>query len=363
MTFSLIDRDMAGEFFRTLGALVALLAILFLADTLVGNLSAIVGDSEVGFHWLLVYYFLRLPSFLIEIASLAVAASILWVATRKARTNETLAWMAGGVAPRRIARPLVLCSLALAIASIGANELFAQHGRREAERIEESIIEGKDVTRTENIYQRGSENRIYLIESFDSAAEEMIEPTVIELYPESRAPRQIVRADRAEIAGGSGRDWVFMNASVRNFDREGRLEGFLQESEYWIELEPKLSTFLGELDDPRMMSMAELRRYIKLIDAQGKDTSQLTTQLHEKLAILAGIAVIGLLMCAHAISPRAVGTIAGFGGGLVWIAAWYGVTVFFQKVGEAGLGIPPVLVAWCPNLIFGTIGVAMIWKR
>ncbi len=362
MIFSLLDRDMAGDFFRTLGALMALMAILFLADTLVGSLGEVIGNG-VGFHWIMLYYLLRLPSFFIEVLVLAAAAAILWVATRKARLNETLAWMAGGLSPFRISRPLIACSVLLAILSIGANELFAQKARRFAERVEESIIEGKDITRSENIYQRGSEDRIYIIESFDSAAERMTEPTVIELYPETRSPRKIVRAVSAELDDRVENKWVFLDATVRKFDENGHLKEYFREGRYRVELEPKLSQFLGKLDDPRTMSMLELRAYIKLIDAQGKDTSQLWMQLHERFALLTGIAIIGLLMCAHGISPKTLGAIAGFGGGLAWIAAWYGVTMLSHEIAEADIGLPPVIVAWFPNVLFGVIGATMIWKR
>lgn len=368
---SLLDRDLAGDFARTLLSLLGLTAILFFADTLVGWL----GGSGGGVHWMLVYYILRLPTFFLDIAAIATAAAILWVAARKARSNELLAWMAGGITPRRIAAPLVVAALLAALATLVAQETFAYKWRREADNIEEVYQKGKDrsvLARSENIYQRLGKGRIVVIDKFDSAEERMDGLTIIDLFSEAQSPKQIIRAERAvREAGFADGTWRFEDASVRTFDKAGAILSFERRESMEFELDPQVARFLSNVDDPEMMTAHDLRGYTKLVDAQGKDSTHLRALLHQKLALPVGIAVVALLMCAHSIGPRALsqatgsamGQVAGFGGGLAWIAAYYGAVVLSRKIGDAGTDVSPALVAWLPNVLFGAWGIFAMARR
>jgi len=362
---SLLDRDLVADLARTLLTLLGLMAILFMADTLVGWLGA-AGD-KAGLHWMLVYYVLRLPSFFLDVAAVAAAASVLWVAARKARTNELLAWMAGGISPRRIAAPLILAGVAAAALTFVCQETFAYRWRRTAGQVEEVYRSGKDTSqlaRSENIYQRLGKGRIVAIDAFNSAEETMEGITVVDLYPKAYAPNRIVRAARAVrpegIADGL---WRFEEASVRTFGKDGTMASFERLPELEFELDAEVARFLGNVDDPETMTAFELWRYAKLVDAQGKDTAHLRALLHQKLALPAGIAVIVLVMCAHSISARAMGAIAGFGGGLVWMAGYYGAVAMSRKIADANVDLSPILVAWLPNLAFGGWGIFAMARR
>ncbi|MCB2157001.1 LptF/LptG family permease [bacterium] len=372
---NLIDREFISDFFKALATLVFLVAIVVLIDTLLDNYQEILGGTQHGAYWAFMYYVCSLPKKLVESISIATAAAILWVVTTKARHNEILAYLAGGISPQRLAVPLVGGAVLVAVVAIGLNEMVVAPAEREAEVIERVHIKQKDesvITRNKHIYQRGAGSRIYVIDSFDSATDSMVYPIIIDRHKEVNVPERILQADSARLVQEPGKPdhWEFQNATLRTMDTRARITSFqefgllsdldLQAKDGMPKMEPNLQKFLSKLDDPDMMNFWQLWEYTNLLDSQGKQVSKLRTTMHMKLALPLATVVIALLMCAHVMRPSSRGVFVGFGGGMAWVIGYYLTLILFQSLGEQGWGLPPSLAAWLPNIAFSVIGIVSL---
>ncbi|MBI5154354.1 LptF/LptG family permease, partial [Candidatus Poribacteria bacterium] len=119
---NLIDREFIADFLKALALLVFLVCVVVLVNTFLDMYQEIFGGVEHGFYWAFLYYLCILPDTLVQSIAVAAAAAILWVVSKKARQNEILAYLAGGISPMRLAVPLLLCVFAVSIAALMVNE-------------------------------------------------------------------------------------------------------------------------------------------------------------------------------------------------------------------------------------------------
>lgn len=366
----LLDRELLGDFFRTFLMLEVLLLTLLFAEVTISRFGDIVGSEEGNrLFWAAVYFALRVPRFVVDSSVVAVAASILWNVTRRTRTNEILACLAGGISPMRLSAPL-LCGAALVFVGVLAlNELVVPEATQRAMHVERRHIQGRaeeDVTRTRNLFQRGAEGRLYLIEVFEPANARMTNVTIIDVNQGTRQPEWILNADVGTLVGpDGGEQWEFENATVRHFDELGRLTSHeshkrLQERDLDRAIEPTLLRFLSNLGRPEYMNSRELRDHVKVLDAQGRNPAEFIVALHAGFALPLAIVIIAMIVCAHVMQPKTQGMLLSFGGGLAWIAGYYAVFVAATRLGETGEVMSPVLAAWLPSAVFGILGIGLL---
>jgi lipopolysaccharide export system permease protein len=121
--------------------------------------------------------------------------------------------------------------------------------------------------------------------------------------------------------------------------------------------------FLNLLRQESRMGLLAMRRYIQLLDSQGKDTSALAAQMHVRLSLPLGAIAIALVLCAHVIRPTSQGVFWGFGGGLALVVVFYfmffalkGATEISSQLG-AGVG------AWATNVLYALLGAVLLWRN
>jgi len=366
----LIDRELFGDFFRTFLALELLLLILFLAQFMIGRFDDILQAESNGWLWGFVLFLCRVPRFVVDSSVVAVAASILWNVTRRTRNNEILAYLAGGISPSRLAAPFLAGSCVVFCAIIALNEFLVADAAVAERYVERVQLKGRteaDLLRSTDIFQRGVDGRLYLISSYDGSTATLNEPTIVDVNRESRRPEWILNADSAvQVADGTREIWEFQNASIRTFDERGRLvslrtHAIITEEDLERAIEPTLVQMITSLSNPDYMNSRELMRYIEMLNIQGKDSGQYIVALHTRFSLPLAIIIIAVLVCSHVMRPRAQGMIYSFGGGLVWIAAFYAVFVVCMRVGEESFGtIAPLILSWFPSLVFGVIGIVLL---
>ncbi len=133
----LFDRYLLRRFFRTLGVCFASAAGLFVVIDVFTNIEEFIelGDSQGGLLPVLVGYygprvawiFDRLGPFLVLLAAMFTIA---WLH----RSNEMTALFAGGVSPRRIARPLIGATIVVAVVGMANRELLLPAYREQLSR-------------------------------------------------------------------------------------------------------------------------------------------------------------------------------------------------------------------------------------
>lgn len=368
---TLLDREFVGDFFRALFVLLCLLALVDLVDVLLSFYDAIFGAVDNGLYWVFLYYICRMPGNLVQAVVFAVAAAILWVVARKSRQNEILAWLAGGISPMRLAVPFLGASLVISCCTLAISEYLVGPAATQAElidsqRLNPSASRGGSNAGDSQIYLRGAGQRYYLIQSYDSAAEIMNQPVIVQMNEAGTLPQWQLGAQSANLVANEDY-WRFTEAVLRRFDETGRrvveFETYatVTDQELALPMEGDLEHFLGAKRNPQLMSISDLARYVHLVQSQGKVVTQHVVQLHTRLALPLAALVVALVVCGHIIHPRSRGVLVGLGGGLGWVLAYYGVFLMFQSLGERGL-MPAAPSVWIANVVFAVLGVAILLR-
>ncbi|MBX3728905.1 MAG: LptF/LptG family permease [Candidatus Sumerlaeia bacterium] len=364
---TLLDREYLSDFFRVLFTLLAFLAILLFAKVFLEFFQEAAEGAEL--HWGLLFYFCRLPRFFVDTAVVLAAASILWNVARRTRTNELLACLAGGISPVRLAVPFFAGAAIVSLVCLGLTEFVLGGADRAAYYIEQRHIKNKPIeriTRNRDILLKWGTERVYVIDSYAPASNEMQYPAIVDMWPGTEVPRQVIHAASATLDERSSL-WTFHDATIRGFDQQGRIEHFERQAElHGADIEPpitpRLAEFLDGLDNPDQMNLRELVAYIKLLDAQGKRTSEYRLMMHRKVALPLAAAAVALMICAHMLRPKAYGVLLDLGGGLLLIGLYYGVYFLSWKLGQVEFGLTPALSAWLPNILFAVVGVGMFLR-
>ncbi len=362
---TLFDRDFAKEFFKTLLTFQFLLALIFLIDSVI-TLFQEVSDAESSVLGAVFLYYLKgLPAFLLEVAPFGVAISTLWVIMQKARTNELLAYLAGGISPIRLALPFVCCAVVVSVGFFFLKENYAIQAKREAKIIRKVNIQQKDpdeVIEKQGIHRRGSEDQFYFVERLSSLSSLMHNVSFVLINKETTLPRAMVRAGSAQLKPGSETTWLLKDVSVRQFNPEGKISRYdyyseTTNNEIGLELEDKLAEFLSSIDDPSRMTYYELIQKRSILQEQGKPTQEFTLKIHSKYAFSVGIIVLTLLIASISMKPTSTDVVSNFGTALALIILYYLCFILMQQIGLMNFGIPVVLISWFTNILFASFAL------
>jgi lipopolysaccharide export system permease protein len=365
-----LDRDLLSHFFQVLLGALCLVSVLLLVAVMLDYYRYIFAAEESRIGWVLMYYLYDLPGQMLFLLPVSASVAALWVLLQKARHNELLAWMASGVSPLRLARPLLLAAAAISLFGIGLNEFVATPARTEALRIEKVNIKGRSgtsITRNEKVLHVGPNDQLYTMESYDDDTGRMERPTIVQPRQDGGGvPEWTLKASHAVLARTpSGESaWTFHKATLRRFDAQGDVIEFVQkdtltDAELAAPIQRRLERFLSKGTRPERMSFLELHSHVGLLTEQGRHDAQLATQLWMKLSVPFASLILILLMCAHALRPTHGGMLISLGGGLAWLAVFLGSMLGMQRLGDAGV-VPGLVAAMLPQLAFGIAGIVMI---
>ena len=130
--------------------------------------------------------------------------------------------------------------------------------------------------------------------------------------------------------------------------------------------EIKLETTPTELvrfeKNPDDMNLWELSEHIFKQRRSGRDVNKLELKWNEKVAMPFTCLVFMIMGMPMGIRPSRTSSGVGFGLSLLVIIGFYILSAISRGIGSSGV-IPPLLIAWMPNLITGAIGVQMLVKK
>ncbi len=156
-----------------------------------------------------------------------------------------------------------------------------------------------------NLFEKGEDNRFYVMQGYLTRMKLMLFPTVIDLYADGSGVERRIDADRGAPVADSSRGpgyWEFTNAEQRTFNRDGSLKSFDRFKSLQVQMESDLDVFLAKSKEPEEMNFNQLMAHINII-ANKSDKSvvaALKMSLHKKIAfpvatllmVLLGFAVV-----------------------------------------------------------------------
>jgi lipopolysaccharide export system permease protein len=180
----------------------------------------------------------------------------------------------------------------------------------------------------------------------------MQEISLFEFSPDFR----LVQRTEARTARWRDGRWILADAKIRRFSGDGTEMQVAEVPEMPIQLQATPADLARVEKKVEEMSYRELKRYIKRLTRSGVDARHYVADLLAKPAMLAVNLVMALLGIAFAFRVGRQGLLVQVGTCII-VAFLYWLLFSIALPLARNEVLPPLLVVWLPNMIFGSVAV------
>jgi LPS export ABC transporter permease LptG/LPS export ABC transporter permease LptF len=353
---NILDRYVARMYMRTaVLAFVGLLGIFYISTFIDKSEKLFKGQATGAMIVQLLAY--MTPQFVYYVIPLATLLSVLVTFGILSRTSELSVMKACGISLYRVALPLVVMALLWSTALFGLEQRVMARANQRADALD-AQARGRP-PRTMNPLARRwlvGDFGFYHYTNFEPDSNTISNLTIYRpakdrwaLESETYSQRAVFRNDAWQAEHG----WreVFLPA-VEWQSFTSRAVG-LESPDYFETAEPVAD----------MMTVGELREYIKELASSGVNVIPHMVDLQRKLAFPFVTLVMTLLAIPFGVTTGRRGTLYGIGIGIVLALSYWVLGSAFAAIGKAGL-LGPVLAAWAPNVIgAGAAGYLLLTAR
>ncbi len=356
---NILDRYIGRKFLAVF--LLIFLALLFIS-ALVSFFEGIdnVYEHDKSFVMLLRNIWYRTPEFVFYILPVAVLTTTLLALGLLAKFNEITAMKACGVSLYRIILPLIILGTLFSLVSFYNQERVLPFANKKAEEIWNQINDRP--AQSYNYLDRRwilgrSRDRVYHYTYFDPVPGLFSKLFIYDIEPASWTLKRILYADRGRLTQetlGLQNLWdrELSGPEVRSFRKADALD---------LKVAERPDYFIKEWKAPNMMDHSELRSYIAEIEEGGFETTRFRVDLNFKLSFPLVCLIMILLGIPFAFSMGRRGTLVGIGLSIAIAMVYWGAIAVFRSLGYVRI-LTPFLAAWAPNLIFGLLGIYLLFK-
>jgi len=357
---SIVDIYVLRRFFYYF--FVIMLAFLFLFEIFTFfELAEDIRRHNVPFHVVVNYFRYLIPYSVYQFTPLGALVAVLVTLGILSKNNEIVAFKASGISLYRLAVPLFLAGVAIALTLLILDDTYLPYANQRQDALR-AIIKGRPA-QTYTRPQRwifGENYKVYNYDLFDPTDKLFGGLSVIELDPATFQLKRRVFATRARWLD-SQQTWVLESGWVRDFSGT-TVERYAPFKVATLsELTEPPSYFNREVIQAFQMSWRDLRRYISGLHVAGFDVSTLAVQWHKKIAypLIAPISMMLAIPFALLVGSR--GAIGGVALGVGIGIGYWAIAALTEAMGGIGQ-LPPFLAAWSPDLIFFFLALYFFFK-
>lgn len=358
-----IQRTILGSTLLTLAALLGLAVVLLLLD----EIDKVEGAYTFGKALLFTLY--MLPGYLLEFFPFAILVGSLMALGQLAAAGEITAMRAAGVSLWRLARPVLAAGVVLGLCGMLIGETLGPFGQTKARLMRaEALGHTLSLQGDQGLWLREQERfvhiayvtpggELYEVRSFDFDGEQALEEALLieRAIPGEQGweARRLIRntfhtVKSAAAPEGAGGELL----EVRSAREEASLIQALVPADLLKVL----------VVQPQYMSMSELWRYARFLDANGLDSDSYWLAWWGKLFMPVQVMAMLLLSLPFALATRRAG---GAGQRMViGILLGLAMLILSSLMTQGGLllGLPPLLAALNPPLLFLFLAGLALWR-
>lgn len=359
----LIDRYIINSFLWNFSGIIFICMVVFLVYMLLESYEDILSNAP-PFYYVVLYFFNSLPFLIIEVIPLAVAIAALLTVGNMARNYELLALFTSGISQVRLASSLFFMAVLIALGVFAGNELVVPGCQQRARFIEKAYIEGKGeqiLTRTKDIFIKGKDNRVYILQDYNSLLKVMTRPVIVDVKADGSELQAYKMAEKAEFLRNDNNTsiWRFYGLESQGFNEKGELVNYKIFTEpVELPLEENLDKLLSYRKEPEEMNLWELWSYLSILKHRGENVGRYATELHLKISFPLAAILVMLICFSFATKMQLRNILINFAQAMLLVVAYYALIAFSRALGHE-LVLPSMLAAWSPNVIFALLGVVI----
>ena len=358
----LLDRYVLRYFLQAYFYCIAgFISIWFIFD-ISDNISTFL-DERVSRSLIAKYYLTQAPQILVILLPVALLLALLFCLGRMSRSNEIVSMLTAGVSVPRAVAPLLLVALLTTGLSTALNYSLAPHADYAHKRLlEDPKSRRQQVGLTAQIFRNRTDNRTWFIQQFKP--EENFFTTVHVVQQDENDNIVTNYIATSAVYHPDARAWELQQVKVVQYDEVGNITktdvvASLMIND-WSETPFRLSSANVRAE---YLSVPELRDYLNFnSDFPPTLLAPFATHLQYRLALPWTCLVIALIATPLGIGYSRRGILSSVAAAIIIVFSMNFVTHLFLALGE-GARIPDWAAAWTPNVLFGALGLVLLYYR
>ena len=316
---------------------------------------------------LLNFYLNFIPFTFVQASPVALLAACLYSVGLLNKHHELTAMRASGVSLKHIFGPYLFLGGLVGSFSFMMNETIVPAAMAKMSFIKEEKLGGRKSSKEtvlKNVALFTERRDLYYAASLDTKRK-ILSHLVIFRENEARLPVLKIQAQEARFAGDG---WILSRGSKYELDTDGKLVKepiFFTKERFLTSVTP--NDFINAKRQGERMNLKGLRASLKKLERlKGKASSamlrRLRVEFHKKIAYPFTNLVVLLIGFPFIFRERrAAGMLRGIGISAALFFFFYTTFVILSNLGSQGV-LPPWLAVWGANLLFGTVGMILLWR-
>ena len=335
-------------------------SIIFASDTFITLIKQI-AKYGIPFKIAFMLVILSLPSVFVMTIPMGILLSTVMTLNKLSLDSELTVMRACGIGFNRIAKPIFIFAIIMAITSFVINETVVPVMTKQSKDLalwsfsQKNVPDGKHNFTFEELSNDGGLKRLFYVEYCENK-------TLHNITLLDSSKDDTIHVLQAKEGGTSPEGWVFNNGIVYTIADMGKVlnSTFFSESvaQFGVDLKKEMGKNVA--NERNFMQLAHYLNVTKGLDTEKKRS--LYIDLFDKIALPLTTLVLVLIGVPLAITPPRVRYNRGFLLSILVIFIYYLIRALSISFGEAGT-LPAIIAAFLPNIILTIAGVALYYRK
>jgi len=353
----ILDLYIIRKFLSTFLLSISLIIIIVIIFDISENIDDFIDKEAPVSEIIFVYYLNFIPYFVNLFSALFTFIAVIFFTAKMASQSEIVAILGSGISFRRLLVPYIISSLIIALFSLYLANYLIPITNKNRLNFVNTYIKNKYHNTNRNIHMQIAPGTLIYVESYNVDLD-MGHNFTMEKYREGVLYYKL--AANSILWDSINSKWKMNEYSIRFIN--GMQEKLFSGSKMDTVINLKPGDFHKKTDNIDLMNFVQLKEFTESERLKGSDNVKyFDVERHKRIAF--PFASIVLTIIAVAVSSRKVR--GGIGLHIAFGLSATFVFILFQRITETFAiysNWPPALAVWLPNIIFGVLGIYLIYK-
>lgn len=370
----ILDRYISASIAAAFLSGVTMFMVLICAMDLLKDMIELIAQQGVPARIAVTIFAYRVPGMLVYAFPMALLLGILLVFGRMSSESEMVAIRASGVSFVRVIMPTLLIALLVSGMTFYISNIFAPYASKRSQTISNRVLNKLDYNKPVNYTHTDDNGKvIYSIQASGLNIKDEVTATLIDvtvLNYRGGVPSRIFYADSATWNSKKG-CWeshgkgfiVPVSQSPQEISLFSNSDGaVLNLASSLLQVKESPFELKSGKKDPNELTSDEIREFIAELRRSGDSKGELgkwRTRLAQRYSTPFTCLVFALIGAPLGLRHHRTSSAVGFGVSLLVIFIYYFTSVYLSSFGDSGR-LPPLVVAWLPNIIGTALGVYLV---
>lgn len=321
-------------------------------------------DAGTTFQQILRYYRSQIPLVVVFCLPIALLLAALYSLGKLSRSNEIVSMVATGISIARLLAPLYLVGLSATGITLALNYQLAPEAEIKSRTLFNELTDKKKRSKdlTAVLFRNREGNRTWYVERLAPDGSDARGVQILQQTDSGDAVWKLFA--RRATYNPQSKAWTFSKGELLELEANGKIvrqKSF--ETRDFDNLDESMMRIVTADVLPENLGVPALENYLRMNrDLPESQLGSFKTHLHYRWALPWACLIVLLLAGGLGIAFSRRGVMQGVLTAIILFFALFVVRSLFVALGQGGR-IPPGIAAWVPVVLFGLLGLWLIWLR